>query len=344
MTSFHGYRRCIRRAGEELVTSLIAGGTPDAATECQEDQMRAVRIDRFGGPEVVEVQDVSVPEPATDEVLVRVAAAGVAPWDAIIREGKSKVSPPPPLTLGSDVAGTVERVGAGVTELRARDDVFGVTNPQFVGAQAEYAVCKAGMLALKPRELSALDAASAPVIAVTAYQMLFEHANVKRGNRVLITGAAGNVGAYAVQMAMSAGVTVVAVVRTNDQPMLRDLGVDTVVASDRPELERGLPQVDAILDLVGGETLERCMGALKSGGKLVTVVGPPPVRKRTDVATEFFYAAVTTPRLRVLAEMFERGTITARVGSVLPLDQARRAHEMLAGTPHLPGKIMLELT
>jgi NADPH:quinone reductase-like Zn-dependent oxidoreductase len=314
------------------------------ATRSQEDRMKAVRIDRFGGPEVVEVQDVPVPEPAADEVLVRVAAAGVALWDAIIREGKSKVSPPPPLTLGSDVAGTVERVGAGVTELRARDVVFGVTNPQFVGAQAEYAVCKANMLALRPRGLSSLDAASAPVIAVTAYQMLFEHANAKRGNRVLITGAAGNVGAYAVQMAMAAGVTVVAVARSNDQPMLRDLGVDTVVASNGPDFERGLPQVDTILDLVGGKTLERCMGALKSGGKLVTVVTPPPAPKRPDVETEFFYADVTTARLRVLAEMFERGTITARVGSVLPLEQARRAHEMLAGAPHLPGKIMLELT
>jgi NADPH:quinone reductase-like Zn-dependent oxidoreductase len=305
--------------------------------------MKAVRIDRFGGPEVVVVQDVPVPEPGAGEVLVRVAAAGVAPWDAIIRDGKSKVSGPPPLTLGSDLAGAVERVGAGVTDLRAGDVVFGVTNPQFVGAHAEYAVCKAGMLAPKPRGLSALEAASAPVIAVTAYQMLFEHAKTARGRRVLITGAAGNVGAYAVQMALSAGVGVIAVARGRDEPMLRGLGVETVVASDGPDFERGLPQVDAILDLVGGTTLERCMGALTSGGKLVTVVTPPPVPKRRDVETAFFYAEVTTARLRTIADMFDRGTITARVGSVLPLAEARRAHEMLAGAPHRPGKIMLEL-
>src|SRR3954462_12762444 len=127
--------------------------------------MRAVRIDRFGGPEVVQVQHVPVPEPGAGEVLVRVAAAGVAPWDAIIREGKSKVSPPPPLTLGSDLAGTAERMGAGVAGVRTGDAVYGVTNPQFVGAHAEYAVCKAGMIALKPSGLDALDAASAPVIA-----------------------------------------------------------------------------------------------------------------------------------------------------------------------------------
>src|SRR5437762_13245221 len=99
--------------------------------------MKAVRIDRFGGPEVVEVQDVPVPSPGAGEVLVHVAAAGVAPWDAIIREGKSKVSPPPPLTLGSDLAGKAERVGASVTEFHPGGVVYGLTNPQFGGRQAE---------------------------------------------------------------------------------------------------------------------------------------------------------------------------------------------------------------
>ena len=305
--------------------------------------MKAVRIDRFGGVEVVEVQDVPVPSPAAGEVLVRVAAAGVAPWDAIIREGKSKVTPPPPFTLGSDLAGKVERVGATVTEFRTGDVVYGVTNPQFVGAQAEYAICKTGMLALKPSRLSALEAASAPVIAVTAHQMLFEHANAQQGDTVLITGAAGNVGAYAVQMSVSAGINVVAVARAKDAPMLRDLGAGAVVDSSGRDFERALPKVDAILDLVGAGTLERCMGALKSGGKLVTVVTQYPAPKRANVETVFFYAEVTTARLRVLTGLFESGKITARVGSVLPLEQARRAHEMLAGAPHDPGKIMLEV-
>src|SRR3954452_6604274 len=116
--------------------------------------MRAARIERFGGPEVVEIEDVPVPEPGAGEVLVRVAAAGVAPWDAIIRDGRSKVSPPPPLTLGSDLAGTVERVGDGVTGIQPGDAVYGVTNAQFVGAHAEYAACKAGMIAPQPARLN----------------------------------------------------------------------------------------------------------------------------------------------------------------------------------------------
>src|SRR5207253_607913 len=116
-----------------------------------------------------------------------------------------------------------------------------------------------------------------------------------------------------------------------------------VVDSGMEGFERGLPEVDAILDLVGGETVERCMGALKNGGKLVTVVSREPAPKRADVDAVFFYAEVTTARLRVLTEMFESGKISARVGSVLPLEEARRAHEMLAGAPHQPGKIVLQV-
>jgi len=159
--------------------------------------MKAARIEKFGGPEVVVVADVARPRPANAEVLVRVAAAGVGPWDALIREGKSKVSPPPPLTLGSDLSGVIEETGPGVSQFKTGDEVYGVTNPQFVGAQAEYAVASANMIALKPLPLSHPEAASVPIVAVTAWQMLHDHAHVQAGQTVLILGAAGNVGAYA---------------------------------------------------------------------------------------------------------------------------------------------------
>ena len=305
--------------------------------------MRAVRVPRFGGPEVIEVQDIPVPSPGPNEVLVRVAAAGVAPWDAIIREGKSEVSPPPPLTLGSDLSGVVDRVGDAVKDFRVGDLVYGVTNPQFVGAQADYAVCQAGMIAPRPRGLSHLESASAPVIAVTAGQMLFEYADSKPGQTVLITGAAGNVGAYAVQMAVGSGIGVVAVARKRDEQVLRELRVNVIVDSGVPDLARGLPRVDAILDLVGGETVQQCIGALKENGKLVTVVSDQIPMHRQDVKPVFFYAEVTTARLRKFTQMFEGGKIRAKVGSVLPLEEARKAYEMLAGAPHERGKIMLRV-
>jgi len=303
--------------------------------------MKAARINRFGSPEVVVVEEVPVPTPGKGEVLVRVAAAGVAPWDAIIREGHSKVSPQPPLTLGSDLSGTVQAVGAEVTGFRTGDEVYGVTNPQFCGAHAEYAVAVAGMIAPKPRRLSPVEAASAPVVAVTAWQMLFEYAGAKTGDKVMITGAAGSVGAYAVQMARDAGIDVVTVARAQDEALLRTLGVETVMDSSAVDGGVDLPRVDAVLDLVGGSIAQRCVEAIKPGGKLVTVVSEEAPPQRPDVESVFFYAEVTTARLRTLTEMFERGEITARVGSVLPLAEARKAHEMLAGAPHKKGKIVL---
>ncbi len=224
--------------------------------------MKAVRIERFGGPEQVALRDVPVPVAGEREILVHVRAAGFAPWDALIREGKSKVSPQPPLTLGSDLAGVVEAIGANVVGVSAGDEVYGVTNPQFCGAQAEYAVAQAGMIAPKPKGLDFPQAASAPVIAVAAWQMLFEYAQVKRGEAVMILGAAGNVGAYASQMALDAGLNVVALAGVQDAQLLHSLGVETIVDSDAPDFERELPSVDSILDTVGAGTVERCLDAL----------------------------------------------------------------------------------
>jgi NADPH:quinone reductase-like Zn-dependent oxidoreductase len=306
--------------------------------------MQAVRIDRFGPPEVVVVEDIQAPSPGSHEVLVSVAAAGVAPWDALIREGKSKVSPQPPLTLGSDLAGVVEALGTGVSEFRVGDEVYGVTNPQFCGAQAEHAVASASMIALKPRSLNYLEAASAPVIAVTAWQMLFEYAQAAAGDTVMILGAAGNVGAYAVQMAVNAGMHVVAVGRARDTDLLRKLGAGSVIDSTVRGFEKQLPQVDSILDTVGGVTRDQCANALKNGGRLVSSVSAQPLPQREDTQAIFFYAEVTTVRLQTLTALFESGRISARVGSVLPLADARRAHEMLGGAPHLPGKIVLQVS
>ena len=301
--------------------------------------MKAARIHSFGPPAVVVVEDVPVPSPGPGEVLVRVIAAGVAPWDALIREGNSKVSPQPPLTLGSDFSGVVEKVGPGDKDFAPADEVYGVTNPQFCGAQAEFAVATAGMVAPKPHSLNHVQAASAPVIAVTAWQMLFQYAQAMPEQTVMVVGAAGNVGAYAVQMALDAGIQVVAIAHLDDQDLLRSLGVKSIVDSSKPEFEKDLPQVDVILDTVGGNTAQRCAVALKPGGKLVTSVSTQPL----PAEAVFFYAEVTTPRLQTLTALFDAGRITARVGSILPLSEARQAQYMLAGAPHKSGKIVLQI-
>ncbi len=304
--------------------------------------MKAARIHRVGPPDVILVEEMPRPSPATGELRVRVIAAGVGPWDALIREGKSKVSPPPPLTLGSDLSGVVEAVGADVTQFKIGDDVYGVTNPRFVGANAELANASDGMLALKPQRLTYLEAASVPVVAVTAWQMLFEHARPEPGHTILILGAAGNVGAYAVQFAANAGFHVIAVVGSKDVAYVRTLGARDVVDYRVTDFARVVRSVDAVIDTVGGDARERASGVLKPGGILVTVVSPF-MPARSDVRSAFFYAEVTTARLDAVSRLLESGKVIPHVGSVLPLADVRAAHEMLAGAPHRRGKIMLQV-
>jgi len=305
--------------------------------------VKAVRIHRFGPPHAIVVEEIARPTPAEGEVLVRVAASGVGPWDAIIRAGKSKVSPPPPLTLGSDLSGTVEAVGPGIAGFKIGDEVYGVTNPEFCGANAEYAVAVASMIAHKPRRLSHVEAASVPVVAVTAWQMLFEHANLVAGQSVLILGAAGNVGAYAVQFAVSAGLRVIATGGPDDAAYVCSLGAENFVNTRTGTLDESLPRVDAVIDLVGGDTAERALRLAKLGGIFVSVVSSGTVPQRPGVRSVFFYAEVTTARLDRISELFDKATIAAKVGTVLPLEGARRAHEMLAGAPHERGKIVLRV-
>jgi NADPH:quinone reductase-like Zn-dependent oxidoreductase len=253
------------------------------------------------------------------------------------------VSPQPPLTLGSDFAGVVEAVGPGVSQFNSGDEVYGVTNPQFVGANAEYAIASVGMIAPKPLRLSSLEAASLPVVAVTAWQMLFEHARPEVGQTVLILGAAGNVGAFAVQFAANAGFHVVAVVGTKDVDYARSLGATDVIDYRTSDFADVVRSVDVVVDTVGGDTRERAVTTLKPGGILVTVVSTDFVPARSDVRSAFFYADVTTARLSTISGLLESGKVVPQVGSVLPLADVRTAHEMLAGAPHHRGKIMLRV-
>ena len=305
--------------------------------------MMAARIHRYGPPQVISVEDVPRPVPGRAEVLVRVAATGVGPWDALIREGKSKVSPSPPLTLGSDLSGVVEEIGPGVAEFKKGDEIYGVTNPQFSGANAEYAVASTTMIAEKPRSLDPVEAASAPVVAVTAWQMLFEYACAEPGQTVMILGAAGNVGAYAVQFAVRAKLHVVAIVGLNDIDYVRKLGAQTVVDYGIANFDEAARSVDVVLDTVGGAARERSLRVLRPGGILVSVVSPEVTRQHSDVRSVFFYVEVTTTRLKTISGLFDRGGLRSQVGTVLPLREVRAAHQMLAGVPHNRGKIVLQV-
>jgi NADPH:quinone reductase-like Zn-dependent oxidoreductase len=309
--------------------------------------MMAWRVHEFGPPQTMTFESIPRPSPGLGEVLVKVRAAGVGPWDGWIRAGNSALPQPLPLTLGSDLAGDIEAVSPDVTNLRVGDQVYGVTNPRFIGAYAEYAVASAAMIAHKPTSLNYIEAASVPVIAVTAWQGLFDHAELVAGQTVLIHGAAGNVGAYAVQLARLAGIRTIATAAASDHAYVRELGADTVVDYRAEHFEDVAQVVDAVLDLVGGNTQTRSFKVLRRGGKLISAVSRPDqeLAKSLGVDAVFFLVNVTTRHLTEIAGLIDGGMLRTRVGTILPLADAREAHLMLEGIQRLPkGKIVLAVT
>ena len=306
--------------------------------------MKVARILRFGPPNVITNDDLPRPEPAAGQLLVRVTAAGVGNWDALIREGKIELQALP-IILGSELSGIVETIGSEVSGFKPGDEVYGATNEQFTGAYAEYALASATRMAQKPKTLNFIEAASAPVVAVTAWQMLFDYAQVTAGQTVLIVGAAGNVGAYAVQLASQAGLHVVASARVADLDYVQSLGAEKVVDYTKEQSERSLTGLDVVLDTVGGDAQQQSLRLLKPGGILVSVVSPVPetTQKHYGIRAAYFYVDVTTARLNKITELFDRGKLVSNVGTVLLLEEARIAHEMLGGAPHKRGKIVLRI-
>jgi NADPH:quinone reductase-like Zn-dependent oxidoreductase len=299
--------------------------------------MIAVRVHRYGGPEELVVEETAIPVPSPGETLVRVSAAGVGPWDALIRTGRSGVAQRLPLTPGSDIAGVVQSTG---------EPVFGVTNRSFTGAYAQCAAASMGSIARKPASLSFVEAASVPVVAVTAWQMVCDRANVRAGQTVLVHGAAGNVGAYAVQLARWAGARVIAVAGTGDADYLRGVGAAEIIDFHTQRFDELVAGVDAVIDTVGGDAQERSFSVIKPGGMLVSSVSQPSEALATQygVRTAYFIVDVPTAQLERIAQLIDDGTLKVDLGIVLSLADVRKTHEMLAGTlPHPRGKIVLDV-
>lgn len=317
----------------------------DATEERTLSTMMAWRVREFGPPENMKFERVPRPKPGAGEVLVKVKAAGVGPWDGWIRAGKSALPQPLPLTLGADLSGEIVAMGPDVAELAVGDQVYGVTNPQFVGAYAEYAVASAGMVSTKPTSLTHVEAASLPVVSVTAWQALFDQAQLKAGQTVVIHGAAGNVGSHAIQLARHAGLQTIATVSTDDISAVRNLGANTVIDYRTQRFEQ-VARADAVIDLVGGETQTRSFQVLRHGGKLVSAVSRPDqdLATRYGVEASFFLVNVTNEYLREIARFVDDGKLRTKVGAVLPLADAREAHLMLERVrPQPKGKIVLDV-
>jgi NADPH:quinone reductase-like Zn-dependent oxidoreductase len=237
--------------------------------------MRAIRVHESGGIDTMRLDEIPRPVPEARELLVAVKAAGVGPWDRLVREGRSGLGQKLPVTLGSEISGTVAALGTGVGGFALGDAVYGATNNQFVGGYAEYALVEANKVALKPAALDYVTAAGLPVVAVTAWQMLFEYARIAPGQAILVRGAAGSVGACATQMAKQAGASVYGTARVRDIERVRALGAEPVVEGDQIGAQSASKSLDAVIDTIGGDALESTSDALRPNGIIVSVVRAP---------------------------------------------------------------------
>lgn len=239
--------------------------------------MKAVRIHQFGGPEVLKVEEIARPVPAPDEILVKVYASGVNPVDWIIRNGTNDALRPYlklPMTLGWDVAGVVEEWGSNATGFQKGDAVYGVPIFPGDGSYAEYCVVKATQLALKPKSLGFTEAAGVPLAALTAWTGMFAHGNLQAGQRILIQGASGGVGSFAVQFAKVTGAHVIGIASTDNVKYLRQLGADDVIDYKTQQFEDVVHDVDMVLEaspLRDNKERLKSVSVLKGGGMLVSV-------------------------------------------------------------------------
>ncbi len=287
------------------------------------------------------------PNQVPGEVLVRVYATGVIAnelkWDATYETpaGNKLVLPIP----GRDLSGVVEEVGPGVTTLSKGSRVYAMLGYGRDGAEADYAIALPGELALKPRTLDDVQAAAVPLTALTAWQALFEHAGLVAGQTVLIHGAAGGVGVFAVQLARWAGAQVIATASAHNRDFLRELGANEIIDYTTTRFEEVIHGVDLVFDTVGGDTLQRSWQVVKPGGVLVSIVSPRPSfaeAKAHDLHPVWFVVEPNGEQLVQIGELIDAGLMRPIIDTVLPLSQARQAYEQGA-KGHTRGKIVLRV-
>jgi NADPH:quinone reductase-like Zn-dependent oxidoreductase len=311
--------------------------------------MRAIVQREFGGPEVLRVEDVPVPEPIPTEVQVRVHAAGVNPVDLKTRAGKGMagVLGEPPLAVGWDVAGTVAAVGGGVTRFRVGDEVFGMPwFPRQAGAYAEYVTAPSRHFAAKPHALGFEEAAALPLAGLTAWQIVIDTIALQEGDDILIHGAAGGVGHLAVQIAKARGACVYATARSEQAEWLRGLGADEVIDYRSERFEERASELDAVVDLTGGYG-ERSLRALRPGGTLVMVPGGAgddlaEAGAEREIRVTGFLVEPDPAGLAALEALVEAARLQVRVDRVFDLEQAAEAHRA-AEDHHGGGKIVLRV-
>jgi NADPH:quinone reductase-like Zn-dependent oxidoreductase len=307
--------------------------------------MKAMILNAYGGPEVLQLADLPVPQPSSGEVLIRVQAVSVNPVD--FKRRKNWQHGPFPVILGWDVSGTVTALGEGVTQFKLGDEVFGMIRfPGEGRAYAEYATAPESDIALKPSSLSFVEAAAITLAPLTAHQAL-EKMNLQAGQTLLIHAAAGGVGHFAVQLAKARGARVIGTASSQNRDFVLGLGADEFVDYHEKPFEHQVSSVDAVLDGISGENQTRSLEVLKPGGTLVSIVGPPPTTAMERAAQRGIQATnilvyPSREQLEFLSSLVESGQLKPHISQTFPLERVADAHRTLE-TGRTVGKIVLEV-
>ncbi|MCF0056104.1 NADP-dependent oxidoreductase [Dyadobacter sp. CY356] len=317
--------------------------------------MKAIRIHEFGGVEVMKLEEIVRPVPAPDEILVKLFASGINPADWVIRNGGNDILRPLlklPLTLGWDAAGIVEETGSEVQDFKVGDEVYGVPNFPGDGSYAEYCVGKANGFVLKPETISFNEAAAVPLASLTAWTGIFEFGKLQSGQRVLIHGATGGVGSFAVQFAKAKGAYVIGVASARNLDYLKQLGADEVIDYRTQKFEEMLHDIDVVFDAAphrdNNERL-RSVKVLKEGGILVSVNIDFPFNDDVLEALaekkakgEQVAVQVRNSWLQEIAQLIDEGKVKIFINKVFPLEQVAEAH-LESESWHVRGKLVLEI-
>jgi NADPH:quinone reductase-like Zn-dependent oxidoreductase len=306
--------------------------------------MKAIEIYQYGGPEELKYEDAAVPQINPDDVLVRVFASGVNPVDWKIRQGGHKTDHDPalPRILGWDFSGVVEQVGAGVTGWKAGDEAYGRPDLTRNGTYAEYVAVRADEIARKPGSISHKEAAGVALAALTSWQGLFEHGGLKAEQRVLIHGASGGVGTFAVQFAKWRGAFVIGTASGKNAGFVQKLGADEVIDYEKEDFSARVRDIDVVFDTRGGRVQELSMKVLKPGGILVGTVGIQhgEAFKEAGLRTASFMAQSRRKDLEEIAGLIDSGMVFPVISRVFALKDAAEAHR-IGEMGHVRGKMVL---
>ena len=305
--------------------------------------MKAIQYTAFGNSSVLKLNEVDKPSVKEDEVLVRLAATTVNPFDMKVRSGamQKMLNVQLPYIPGSDIAGVVESIGSKVTRIKKGDEVFGTT---FGGTYAGYIAIKEMNITTKPKNLSFTEVVSLAVPIVTSYTLLVETAQLQSGQRVLVHGASGSVGSVMVQIAKALDAYVITTASGEGVELAKKSGADEVIDYKKIDFSTVVKDIDLVADTIGGETQVKSFNVLKKGGKLISIVMPPSAElaKKFEVSAQYINTTPSYKKLEFGKQLVEQGKIRPRIAKVMKLEQAAEAQDLVSAGG-VNGKVVLEI-